>query len=108
MSTVTDTINRITAARERLEAALDALERAGDADTCPDADQAISAAAEAERNAFRALAEARAIDAREVIAKCMMLIDATTGGNLGEAIWEGDLPALRASIERDIAAMSPV
>jgi hypothetical protein len=36
----------------------------------------------------------------------MVLIDATTGENLGEPIHESELATLRASIERDIAALA--
>jgi hypothetical protein len=107
MSSVCKVINNINEAQRQREAALDAFERAervGDAISCHDAEQAIRASYEAERDAYQALARMAAVDYVETILKASVLINATTAENLGEPIWEDELPALMASIERDMAA----
>jgi hypothetical protein len=105
VSAITDVITDIASARRLREIALDELERLeGIADT-RDAKHALNAAYTAERDAHREFAKTHATDLTDVIMKASVLIDATTGENLGEPLWENELPALRASFERDVATL---
>ena len=105
MSAITEVITGIASARRLREMALDELERLEGIADIRDAKHALNAAYTAERDAHRELAKTRATDLTDVIMKASVLIDATTGENLGEPLWENELPALKASIQRDMAAL---
>ncbi|MPZ37241.1 MAG: hypothetical protein GEU95_04130 [Rhizobiales bacterium] len=105
MTAITDVIDDIAFARRLKEKAIDELERMEAYGPTCDAASALNTAELAERYAFRELASVPATSAEDIIAKCILLINATTGDNLGEPIWEAELQALKGSIDSDIASL---
>jgi hypothetical protein len=106
--TVTHIVAELADARARNVRAFDEAEAAietGDKTRAEAADRVITETCAEEQTAFIALSVTPSANLREIVAEARVLIDATTGPNLGEPIWENDLPALRASFERDIASL---
>jgi hypothetical protein len=108
MTIITDIVDRIYAARNQQEAAYDELERLEGTGDTRGAESALQAAVEAEHVAMRELSRTPATSHEDMIPKAMILLDYThgqDGKNLYEPIWEDDLPALHASIQRDGKAL---
>lgn len=103
MTAIADIIDEIWTARRLTKPALDELQRTGGDWQTSDAGKTYTAACVAERDAVRELAKARAIDYADIILKASVLIDFQH-----DEMYEDELPAPKASIDRDIAAVSPI